>query len=257
MSIKKALLCLILLILSGCSASVQSTNTVNSKSNVCPEKPEGSLSSDRVKSIVLGTQAVKESGMVSPGKDIGYTFEAEAGQKLSYRTSQNVCAWIFTPNNEILNSTNFPVNGKYAMQVSALTGSTTFELEINLKEPEQPNKFRFQPASSDVNKTQSYQQSSTSDFPKVSCGDPLPSDVNDYPIAFYPVFVPYSEANLHTSRSLFCQDSLKVRRKDSQELAVQVSSFTSEEKSRRFAEFISSELSDVEVGQPTVIHQKY
>lgn len=54
------------------------------------------------------------------------------------------------------------------------------------------------------------------------------------------------------ARSLYCQDALKVRRKDTQEIAIQVSSFTDEEKSKSFANFINSEISDVEVGQPTV-----
>lgn len=255
-SIKRASVCLMLLVLAGCSASVKSNNTVASSTsntlNQCPDKPAGSLSSDRVKSIYLDSETVKESALVSPGKDQGYAFEAKAGQQINYRTAQNICTWIFTPNNEIVNSTNLPLDGKYTMQVAALTGSTTFELEMSLGEPERASKnYTFQPATTNLYTTQNYQFSS-SDFPKTSCGDPLPSDPNEYPVTFYPVFVPYSEANLDKARSLFCQDALKVRRKDTQELAVQVSSFTNEEKSRSFANFINFEISDAEVGQPTV-----
>ena len=258
-SIKRALVCLMLLVLAGCSASVKSNNTVASStpniSNQCPDKPAGSLSSDRVKSIYLDSETVKESGIVSPSKYQGYAFEAKAGQQINYRTAQNICTWIFTPNNEIVNGTNLPLDGKYTMQLAALTGSTAFELEMSLGEPERVSKnYTFQPTSTDSSNssaTQQYQFSS-SDFPKASCGDPLPSDPNEYPVTFYPVFVPYSEANLNTARSLFCQDALKVRRKDTQELAVQVSSFTNEEKSRSFANFINFEISDAEVGQPTV-----
>ena len=252
-NVKKASVCLTLLVLAGCSASVKSNNTVaSSTSNKCPDKPAGSLSSDRVKSVYLDSETVKESALVSPGKDQGYAFEAKAGQQINYRTAQNICTWIFAPNNEIVNSTNLPLDGKYTMQVAALTGSTTFELEMSLKEPERASKsYTFQPTSTDSSASQQYQFSS-SDFPKTSCGDPLPSDPNDYPVTFYPVFVPYSEANLNTARSLFCQDALKVRRKDTQEIAVQISSFTSEEKSRSFANFINSEFSDAEIGQPTV-----
>ena len=255
-SIKRALVCLMLLVLAGCSASVKSNNTVASSTsntlNQCPDKPAGSLSSDRVKSIYLDSETVKESALVSPGKDQGYAFEAKAGQQINYRTAQNICTWIFTPNNEIVNSTNLPLDGKYTMQLAALTGSTAFELEMSLGEPERVSKnYTFQPTSTDSSTTQQYQFSS-SNFPKVSCGDPLPSDPNEYPVTFYPVFVPYSEANLDKARSLFCQDALKVRHKDTQEIAVQISSFTNEKKSRSFANFINSEISDAEVGQPTV-----
>jgi len=55
------------------------------------------------------------------------------------------------------------------------------------------------------------QQFSLSDFPKASCGDPLPSNSSDYPITFYPVFVPYSDDNLAKVRSSLCQDTLKKR----------------------------------------------
>lgn len=258
--IKRASVCLTLIILAGCSASVKSANIVSSStpntSNQCPDKPAGSLSSDRVKPIDLNSQTVKESAIVSPGKDQGYAFEAKAAQQINYRIAQNICTWIFTPNNEIVNSTNLPLDGKYTIQVAALAGSTTFELEMSLEEPEQVSeKYTSQSTSTDSfnsSATQTDQQFAASNFPKASCGDPLPSDPNDYPVTFYPVFVPYSEANLDKARSLFCQDALKVRRKDTQEIAVQISSFTSEETSKSFANFINSEISDAEVGQPTV-----
>ncbi|AFY89345.1 MULTISPECIES: hypothetical protein [Chroococcidiopsis] len=251
-SIKKALVCFMLLILAGCSTAVKSANTVSSTSNKCPDRPEGSLSSDRVKSIYFGSQTVKETGVVSPGKDQGYAFEANAGQRISYRTNQNICTWVFTPNNEIVNSTNLPLDGKYTMQVAALTGSTTFEIEMGLGELERVSKnYTFQSTSANSSAPQRYQFSS-SDFPKTSCGDPLPSDSRDYPVTFYPVFIPYNETNLDKARSLFCQDALKVRRKDTQEIAIQVASFTNEEKSKDFANFVNSEISDAEVGQPTV-----
>lgn len=103
---------------------------------------------------------------------------------------------------------------------------------------------------------QSNQLFSVSDFPKASCGDPLPSDSNEYPINFYPVFIPYSDANLGKASSHFCQDSLKKRRKDTGELVVQVSSFTSKEKAIYFAVFIRSEFENSMVGEPTVIEEK-
>lgn len=254
---KKVLACFILLVLAGCNATVNSANTVAiNTSNNCPDKPAGTLNSDRVKPIDLDSQTLKESAIVSPGKDQGYAFTAKAGQTINYRTAEKICTWIFTPNNEVINSTNLPVDGRYTMQVAALTGSTTFELEMSLEDPEPVAQQDISPAtsteSSNSSVTQTEQYFSSSDFPKASCGDPLPTDADAYPVSFHPVFVPYSEANLDKARSLFCQDALKVRRKDTQEIAVQVSSFTDAEKSKNFANFIDSEISDAEVGQPTV-----
>ena len=256
-NLEKVLACFILLVLVGCKAPVKSSNTVAiSTSNNCPDKPTGLLNSDRVKLIDLDSQTLKESAIVSPGKDQGYAFTAKAGQTINYRTAQNICTWIFTPNNEVINSTNLPVDGRYTMQVATLTGSTTFELEMSLGDPErvtqQDTSQPISTESSNSSITQTEQNFSTSDFPKASCGDPLPTDANAYPVSFYPVFVPYSEANLDKARSLYCQDALKVRRKDTQEIAIQVSSFTNDEKSKSFANFITSAISDVEVGQPTV-----
>ena len=100
---------------------------------------------------------------------------------------------------------------------------------------------------------QSERQFSRSDFPKASCGDPLPSNSSNYPINFYPVFVPFTNENLANIRSHFCQDSLEKRRKDSGKLAVQVASFTSKDTAMEFVEFISSEFEGADVGEPTVI----
>lgn len=251
----KALLFFMLLIASGCSASVKSAVQPNSTSNRCPEQPEGSLASNDVKSVWLGTQSVKETGMVSPDKYLGYTFEAKSEQILSYRTNDNICIWVYTPDNQLLTSTKLPSDGKYLMQVAALTGSTTFEVEMSLDQPRELSQTaNYQPATTHSQPPQASYKFSFADFPKPSCGDPLPTDANDYPVTFYPVFVPYSETNLAKARSLFCQDSLKVRRKDTKELSVQIASFTDEEESRSFAEFIETEISETEVGKPTVRH---
>lgn len=111
-------------------------------------------------------------------------------------------------------------------------------------------------SSSDSSEQKPSLQLSLSEFPKVSCGDPLPSNASDYPINFYPVFVPYSDDNLAKASSHFCQDSLKKRRKDTGEIVVQVSSFTSKEKAILFAVFIRSEFEYTIVGEPTVIEEK-
>ena len=59
-------------------------------------------------------------------------FEAKAGQKLSYRTADDICIWLYAPNTQLLKSGDLPITGKYTLQLSALKGSTTFNVEISL-----------------------------------------------------------------------------------------------------------------------------
>lgn len=129
----KLLLSLTLLVIYGCSTSGQtSVNSTQQTSNDCPDKPEARLDIKNVASIVLNNQTTTESGIASKSKSIGYTFEAQQGQKLNYKTNADVCLWIYTPDNELLNSGVLPKTGKYTIQISALKGSTTFEMAIGL-----------------------------------------------------------------------------------------------------------------------------
>lgn len=98
----------------------------------CPEKPELVLSGKNVQQVALNSQMSKESGIVSQTKSIGYAFDAQKGQKLTYKTDENVCVWVYTPENELLNNAVLPKGGKYTIQISAPKGSTTFELAMGL-----------------------------------------------------------------------------------------------------------------------------
>lgn len=88
-------------------------------------------------------------------------------------------------------------------------------------------------------------------FPRSTCGDPRPVDPSQYPVNFYPVFVPYSERNLSILRSRFCDDAYKMTRTDKGIEAIQVSSFTSYEKAEMFKDFLNKNVGGAEVGQPT------
>jgi hypothetical protein len=74
--------------------------------------------------------------MTKPGQSTGFTFDAQSGQKLSYATAENVCVWVFTPDNKLLNTQTIPQSGKYTIQVSAPKGSTTFNLTLSLQNPQ-------------------------------------------------------------------------------------------------------------------------
>jgi hypothetical protein len=99
----------------------------------CPNQPTIVLESNNVKPIDFSTQSITQSGMVSSNKSLGYTFEAKSGQKLSYTTNQDICIWIYTPDNQIITSRDLPTTGKYTIQVSVPKGSTTFDLVLNLE----------------------------------------------------------------------------------------------------------------------------
>lgn len=138
------------------------------------------------------------------------------------------------------------------VQQEILTPNETETFNSPEESPNTPT-YVFKPAPIDSPTPQSNQQFSLSDFPKSSCGDSLPSSSTVYPINIYPVFIPYTDENLNKVRFHFCQDSIKKRRKGSEELAVQVSSFIESEKAISFARFINSEFDGAVVGEPTVI----
>ncbi|BAY80459.1 hypothetical protein NIES25_69470 (plasmid) [Nostoc linckia NIES-25] len=129
---KKLIIYSTLLTLLGCQNVSSSSFTVTS-SNGCPEKPTISLHQNDVQEISLNEQKVSKSGQANANKAIGYTFQGESGQKLSYSTDANICIWIYSPDNQILNSGVLPMTGKYTLQISALRGNTTFDLAMNLE----------------------------------------------------------------------------------------------------------------------------
>ena len=269
---KKLYFCLTLLMLYGCTANSQiSGSKVEPISNNCPAKPENSLDPSDVKSIVLKNQMLTESKIANQSKSVGYTFEGKAGQKLNYHTTNAICIWVFTPDNQLLNSGFLPNSGKYTIQVSAPQGSTTFDIAMGLDvvspsptSPPSSSATVTTPsgatnssasASSSVSKPSS-EQIANYKFPMSSCGDPLPANPNDYPVDFYPVYLPDSEANLQLARSRFCNDALSKKRKDSRTRAVQVAAFTSKQRAIEFRDILNSETSGASIASPTTIQNK-
>ena len=119
----------------GCQAIENPLANVSSNaisSSGCAEKPIVSLSGKEVETVALNESTITKSGQVSASKNIGYTFTATTGQKLSYSTDADVCLWVFTPDNEILKGGELSKNGKYIIQVAAPQGAKTFDLKISL-----------------------------------------------------------------------------------------------------------------------------
>lgn len=125
---KRVLLFVIYLSMFGCS----SPNKISEKEALCQEKPTRSLENRNVQTISLSEQATKVEGAVTQDKQLGYTFEGRAGQTVKYQTDDEVCTWIFSPDNELLSTRQLPHDGKYILQVSTPKGSRTFSLNVSL-----------------------------------------------------------------------------------------------------------------------------
>jgi hypothetical protein len=92
-------------------------------------------------------------------------------------------------------------------------------------------------------------------FPKESCGDKLPNGSKTDTAKLYPVFIDYNESNLQTVKANYCRDAFKTLRKDKGQEAIQVASFTGEERANQFKEFLGNKLdrASAEVGEPRII----
>lgn len=202
----------------------------------CTSEPKTVLEEENVKLINLKKQDFIESGMLRKGEAIGFTFEAEAGDKIDFKTENDLCIWIYTPDNKIIQNTDLPITGRYTVQISIPKGTQKFEINLSLGNGQ---KFEW----------------NKSDFPKYACGDSKPTDSNSYPVDFYPVKIPYDSYYLKIAKNEFCQDAFVKKDKKTSEPIIQVASFTDENKALDFAEFISDRIPTVTIGEPTTIYE--
>jgi len=137
---KFLLLLILYLAVCGCDSLVvnpnlnlklNSTNS-NSKVNVCPKQPIGTLSQADVKVIALTSAEITETGQIRAGQNLGYAFDAKAKQKLNFNTKENLCLYVYTPSNQLLNGSELAENGRHTIQVAVASGATTFNLAMKL-----------------------------------------------------------------------------------------------------------------------------
>ena len=139
LSIKKVFI-VSLLFVSSCQTNIpksESKSANYSSSSValdeCPQQPEVALDSQNIEVISFNNAQAILSGIAKENQTLGYTFAANSGQKFNYKTDENICVWVYTPNNQLLSNKNLSIDGNYTIQVSAPQGSTTFELKISLE----------------------------------------------------------------------------------------------------------------------------
>jgi hypothetical protein len=94
------------------------------------------------------------------------------------------------------------------------------------------------------------------DFPLDSCGDSLPTNPQEFPVSFYPVYVSMTDENLNKMTRSFCRDAYAMTRKDVGTKAIQVASFTSLDKAEDFKSYLAQFFSRVEIGEPTIVESK-
>lgn len=137
--INHVIITLILLIITGCSSS--KINIFGKLFDLsCPSKPTKILLEENVQQIDLEAEKLIVSSKINTNQNIGYVFPVRAGQKLNYQTNQNTCLWIFTPENDLLNSpknktvSNLELaqSGTYIIQISTIKSWLNSELNINL-----------------------------------------------------------------------------------------------------------------------------
>jgi hypothetical protein len=138
MNVRKFLPAILLMLMAGCIDNGQSSSptknpTAEKSSKICNNQPGQPLSPQNVKSIALGDKDELISGMVSKDNQLGYSFEAKSGQTLQYKTDDEICVWIYSPDNKSLGDLKIAQDGKYVIQVSAPKGFTSFNLKMSLK----------------------------------------------------------------------------------------------------------------------------
>jgi len=122
---------LVVLFLGLCSC--QSLSDISQEE--CPNIPSGRLTNPE--RINIDGQTVQKTGRISSDNDIGYFFQGKQGQRLSYSSNDNneLCVWVYTPDNKIFSGVELPVNGTYAIHLASLEKTTTFDLKMKLSAP--------------------------------------------------------------------------------------------------------------------------
>lgn len=125
---KKTLFHIVLLSIYGC------TVPINARKDACPRQPIIALEESDIEEITLENGVVERSGQINFGQQKGYVLIGNPGQKLSYRTTDDICVWVYSPDSKLMKSNKIEKKGKYTLQIASLQGATSYALEVTFGE---------------------------------------------------------------------------------------------------------------------------
>jgi len=111
-------------------AQQQMTNELIS----CPNSAQNLLELKALKMINISSHSSLLSDKVNPNKDLGYIFWGKAGQHFNYSKTGDICLWLYSPDNKIVNQKVLPITGKYILQVASAKDTVNFEIHATLEE---------------------------------------------------------------------------------------------------------------------------
>lgn len=115
--------------------SCQNKSIPNQATSACPKEPTAKL--ENVKNVGLTSRITNIDGQTANNRPIGYRFTAKKGQRLMYKVkTNNICPWLYDPNNKLIDSPILPEDGTYVLQIASSEGSGTFQLELSINNVE-------------------------------------------------------------------------------------------------------------------------
>jgi ARC6-like, IMS domain len=114
---------------------------------LCPLQPEAILTSEQVKEVNLSSTVTTLSSHSSALQPIGYKFTAKKGQVINYKIDNpKMCAWLYDPDNQIVNETTLAKDGIYMLQLAQSQGIGSNVTTITLSPATKPPKKQPQPS---------------------------------------------------------------------------------------------------------------
>jgi hypothetical protein len=125
----------VILILCSTIQGCQPSNNPTSKAPGCSDPSKVKLDSGNVEDATLNSTPKNFSGLLGLNQSKGYRFTGQKGQSIDYHVnSASTCAWLYSADNKLLNSTSLPQNGSYILQVANVEGSGTFQLSMSISD---------------------------------------------------------------------------------------------------------------------------
>ncbi|MGC9503153.1 ARC6/PARC6 family protein [Baaleninema sp.] len=112
--------------------SPRETVSSASRSSNCPEFPAQSLTDPE--SIDLDGKTIQKTGTLPAGEAIGFTFVGKTGREFDIQQNEEICVWVYTPDNQIFSGKTLPVDGTYTVHVEPRTDATTYRLTLESSE---------------------------------------------------------------------------------------------------------------------------